>query len=310
VPAGGGDKPKPAEIRSAGGEAGQAAGLAELLEQALKDNPDIRVAEAKLREAEAELSRTRLAVTQKVVALQRNLDDLKRQVKAAEDAFRQASDQYKSGRRTQKEVESQARDLQAAKTQLADLEAQALYLQGKPHQATDRAVRYRDLKDLTLRQGVRLWDVGTGKLVATFQPDAQPTIGGSVAEKIRKALDTSVSVDFKEMPVQEALKRLEQKAPGVTFLVTTPLGNLADTPINLQLRDVPLGAVFQALEDLFPIQMSNGVWVGLHFVVRDYGILVTSKQPSEPHRALSLYDFWKGDGRGEKAKPAAAERKP
>src|SRR5436309_9636032 len=34
--------------------------LEELLAQALKANPDIRVAEAKLREAEAELNRTRL----------------------------------------------------------------------------------------------------------------------------------------------------------------------------------------------------------------------------------------------------------
>src|SRR5205823_10488997 len=42
--------------------------LEEMLTNALKDNPDIRVAEAKVREAEAELNRTRLQVTQKVLA--------------------------------------------------------------------------------------------------------------------------------------------------------------------------------------------------------------------------------------------------
>src|SRR5437660_737827 len=41
--------------------------LEEMLNKALKDNPDIRVAEAKVREAEAELNRTRLQVTQKVL---------------------------------------------------------------------------------------------------------------------------------------------------------------------------------------------------------------------------------------------------
>src|SRR5206468_7820042 len=47
--------------------------LEEMLTNALKDNPDIRVAEAKVREAEAELNRTRLQVTQKIVALQQAL---------------------------------------------------------------------------------------------------------------------------------------------------------------------------------------------------------------------------------------------
>src|SRR5438270_13980694 len=41
--------------------------LEDLLAKAAKDNPDIRVAESKLREAEAELNRARLMATQKVV---------------------------------------------------------------------------------------------------------------------------------------------------------------------------------------------------------------------------------------------------
>src|SRR5947209_1017266 len=46
--------------------------LADMLAKALRDNPDIRVAEAKLREADAELNRIRLQVTQKVVTLRHN----------------------------------------------------------------------------------------------------------------------------------------------------------------------------------------------------------------------------------------------
>src|SRR5947209_6850608 len=41
--------------------------LEEMLEQALRDNPDLKVAAAKAQEAEAELNRARLAVVQKVV---------------------------------------------------------------------------------------------------------------------------------------------------------------------------------------------------------------------------------------------------
>src|SRR6266849_6689180 len=43
--------------------------LEDVLAQALKDNPDIRVAQAKAQEADAELNRAKLQVMQKVVAL-------------------------------------------------------------------------------------------------------------------------------------------------------------------------------------------------------------------------------------------------
>src|SRR5438874_1867865 len=58
--------------------------LEEMLEQALLHNPDIRVAEAKLREAEAELNRARLLVTQKVVTLQASLEAARANVAVAE----------------------------------------------------------------------------------------------------------------------------------------------------------------------------------------------------------------------------------
>src|SRR5579883_1482356 len=66
------DKPAPpanAKPAPAKPEKSAVPSLQELLTQALRENPDIRVAEAKLREAEADLNRTRLQVTRKVVAL-------------------------------------------------------------------------------------------------------------------------------------------------------------------------------------------------------------------------------------------------
>src|SRR3989442_3304097 len=58
--------------------------LEEMLAQALKANPDIRVAESKLREAEAKLNRTRLQVMQKVIAFQHTLEAQRSVVKEAE----------------------------------------------------------------------------------------------------------------------------------------------------------------------------------------------------------------------------------
>src|SRR5262249_49519257 len=59
--------------------------LEEMLNKALKDNPDIRVAEAKMREADAELNRTRLQVTQKVLIFHHSRESQKAMVKVAED---------------------------------------------------------------------------------------------------------------------------------------------------------------------------------------------------------------------------------
>ena len=57
--------------------------LDEMLAKALKDNPDIRVAESKVREAEAELNRVKLQVMQKVVALRHSLESQKATVQEA-----------------------------------------------------------------------------------------------------------------------------------------------------------------------------------------------------------------------------------
>src|SRR5438477_8495528 len=65
--------PEPKTGGEAAGKSAPAPSLEELLTRALKDNPDIRVAETKVREAEAELNRIRLQVMQKVVAYQHDL---------------------------------------------------------------------------------------------------------------------------------------------------------------------------------------------------------------------------------------------
>src|SRR5215831_18895608 len=68
--------------------------LEDLLSQALKDNPDIRVAEAKLHEADAELNRTRLQVMQKVVALHADLQGARAKVAPAESKFKRLQQLY------------------------------------------------------------------------------------------------------------------------------------------------------------------------------------------------------------------------
>ena len=69
--------------------------LEALVAQALKNSPDIRVAEWKLRETEAELNRVRLQVTQKVAALRMDILEAKA---ILEEAITKLQTYYSSNR--------------------------------------------------------------------------------------------------------------------------------------------------------------------------------------------------------------------
>src|SRR4051812_40165212 len=62
--------------------------LEELLAEALKANPDVRVAAAKVSKAEAELSRARLKVMKGVVTLHGDLEAARQAAEEAERRFR------------------------------------------------------------------------------------------------------------------------------------------------------------------------------------------------------------------------------
>ena len=296
--------------------------LEELLSQALRDNPDLRVAEAKVREAEAELSRTRLLVIQKVVAHQHTVETAQSAVQMAQAKYavtvanvRVAEAEYqrfveiaKKGvvaqsevdtaavrvKQAQADVEAAKATLQASKADLAKAQAELPYLLGKGNKEdrNDENVK-QALEWLSLRQG-ELNSLTSKALIAqaqaAWEKKAQPQ--GTVADKLRKALDTPASLKFgpEVVPLDDVLELLKQKA-GAPMVSTIPRTATA-LKHGISLDNVPLGAAFQAVEDL----------AGVQFGVRDYGILVSDKLPSG---VLRLHDFWKA---GEKEKPAPAKQ--
>jgi hypothetical protein len=60
-------------------------------------------------------------------------------------------------------------------------------------------------------------------------------------------------------------------------------------PLTLQLKEVPLGAALQAIEDQNP---------PLKFVVRDYGILVTNEHLAAERGFVPAVQLWR-EGRHE-----------
>jgi hypothetical protein len=120
-------------------------------------------------------------------------------------------------------------------------------------------------------------------------------VRGTVAERIRKALDTPVAVKFERVPLKDVLEFLEEKAPGISFrLLEGRNRDIGSAPVSMRLKqEVPLGAALQAIQDTVP---------GLRFAVREYGVLVT-REDQLPPGAMLVHDFWKGEG--DKEKPRA-----
>jgi hypothetical protein len=270
--------------------------LEELVTQALRDNPDLRVAAAKASEAEAELGRTRLQVLQKVVQAHQTL-----LAALATAEFRQKEYERIRQLADNKAVSSEIvaereRLLAAAKAAVAAAESELDYLLGKAPggrkdvqgRAVEAGLRYLAAKQLQDEDRALR---GLEELARAAAPAPGP-----VADRIRQALDKPVSVSVKEEPVSALLDKVRATVPEL-HIQLQPGAHLPG-PVTVRLVNVPLGAALQLVEDLTP---------DYRFVVRDYGFLL-GRPEQLPRGAFLLHDFWKGGG--EKPKGDAADKNP
>ena len=318
--------PKPAPTQKAAPAEKTPSKLEELIAQALRENPDVRVAEAKLRESEAELNRVRLQAIQKVVSLQNTIEAASAKVDQSQAAYETYVSQLRATEvdhaRVQKLAErntvsaqevrqaqvkreeaavfvGQAKaQLQAAKADQAKVQAEMPYLLGrKPAVAathadsfTPQLTRYLYANQLQLAN--QAWHLDARErsttalslLALEAARNQQPQ--GTVAERLRKALDKSVGVRLQDTTLADTLKFFQELA-GVPLLDHTAQAAVKSQKVTLQLQDVPLGAAFQALGDV----------ADLHFAVREYGVLVSDRPSAQ---MMPLHAFWKGDTSAKK----------
>jgi hypothetical protein len=261
--------------------------LEELISLALKENPDVKVAEAKLKEAEAEISRARMVVAQKMIAFHSSLVSARNQVADAEEKLTAILKLQEKKVVSQEEVKSAEVALAQKKSELARLEAELPYLLGQV-----RGQNY-DWKRLVPSPGEgreakpftewydQLYDLKSHQSGASVDP--------AVADKIRKALNATITLKFQEKTLEEILDEFKGRM-GVSFLDLLPR-EVKSQKLTLSLSEpVATGAALQALSDL----------TGLKFSVREYGILVT--RGDLPAGAIPLHTFWKTPPATEKSK--------
>ncbi len=269
--------------------------LEDTLDKALRNSADIKAAEAKVRESEALLNVVRQQVLSKATSLHNDLNQAKRMLPVLEAALKEQTRlidaklvSKESMLAAQVAIEKQRGEIEKLETELKALRGE--FAVKSPTISPDGRVLYT-----TTMEGVlRAWDRDTGKAISDVNTyrgllslagrnrDLATAVQPSMAERVRKLLNQEIEFRLDSSPeaaVEEVLRD----------------GAKSDVPIrSLLQRDapslkvvlagkMPVGAFIQAIEDTDP---------NLRVVIRDYGLLLTSKD-RVPDGAIRAVDFWK-----------------
>jgi hypothetical protein len=250
--------------------------LDNILTEAMNNNPHIIAAKAQVALDEAKLNSARMEVARQIV-------ELHGQLTVAQDALANAEQQLD---RMNKLGQANAVSMQEmGNVRLAVTTAKAKV------DAINNELRYQSGKagPLTSRTATAIQGTVTTYALSSSSSQAasreQPK--GPVIEKLFAAMDKKTEINFKDIPLAELMKFLQSSMEvGIMFDPSAVNYSPADpsTPITLEFKPaIPYGAVLQALEDK----------TELRFVVRDYGLLLTSKEMALDRNYTYAIDLWK-----------------
>lgn len=254
------------------------AALQDLLAAALKTNPDIRVAEAKVRDAEAELYRARMTVLNAIVTMRHDIN-------SAKAVAEEAAARYERDLELKKRVQGSISDAELSASKAAmlkfkfDADSRQAQLDAIVGKNTAKAGEWQRL----LEQGAAPRDPRP-PLTQTSSKQSTPL---AVSEDMAKKLDVlgaMVRVEFTDNFVDgtTVLDLLREHAKGINIQENFAKPDKVNVKLRLT-EKVPLGALFEWAEDQ----------CGWRFVIRDYGIVVTNRDAVPPAGGVMLLDYWR-----------------
>ena len=249
---------------------------------ALANDSDVRVAKAKIMLAEAELGKARQAVTQRVVTLAAQIAELKRTVEYAEQNYRLMEELFKKGAVPQSELLPVREKLETAKARLATAETELKLLTGNGPKAPKAGLDLPPDQNPAANEDLNRLLYARHVYAAQMQWLAQTErAAGPIPTRLRAALDKTVKLGAKgdKVTFETALDVFKTQA-GLDVPVR---GDFKVGPITSLGEELPIGAWLQLFADGTP---------DIHILVREYGLLVTSKAFAPPD-AISVVEFWK-----------------
>jgi len=268
--------------------------LEDTLEKSLRNSADIKAAEAKVRDAEAELNRVRSQVLTKATTLHSDLNLAKRLLTFLEADYKEHERLFKIQGISQNQLIAAQAPLEKQRGEIEKLEAELKSLRGEfaitilTHAAFDSTGQY--LYTQSINEALRIWDVQTGKLLQDrYDTGKAAAVQTPMAERVRKLLDQEVQWMAPEVTVDVALDKVLKAAKSdipYRILLGQDFANLER--VNMEGK-LSVGAWLQAIEDTDP---------KIRIVVREYGFLLTLKD-RVPMGAIGVSELWKA----KEAKP-------
>ena len=277
---------------------------------ALANDPDVRMAKAKVQLAEAELAKARQAVTLKVITLKARIDQLKAEARAAEDRIAWAARMVEKGALEQARLLAERDKLETAKAALALVEAEWKLLTGSAADgrvdpnapAVAAALRYLQAHQNGTNYEADRLATFLGLMALAREREA---VKGPIPERVRAALDKPVKLGAKgeKVTFEKALEAFRKDAGlDVPVRGSYPMRPTFDPkkpnefqnhPIEItsEGEELPVGAWFQLFEDSATFTTGN-ITRRYRFYVREYGLLISSADNAPPD-APPLTDFWK-----------------
>jgi hypothetical protein len=250
---------------------------------ALANDPDVRMARAKIQLAEAELTRARQLVAQRVVTLHTAIQEQKKTVATVEQSFGLINELHKRGQGPQQELLAAREKLETVQAVLAKLETELRLVTGGGPGGVGLAEGLADPIHPAADAGRAALDWFAARMRAGA-PLEQAALWGPIPDRIRAALDKKVKLAPKgeSVPLDKALEVFKKEA-GLDVPVRG-VGTMVQVPvITSEGEELPVGAWLQLYQDW----SADG-----RVYVREYGLLFTHKTTAPPD-ALTLTQFWK-----------------
>ncbi|HEY1188422.1 MAG TPA: TolC family protein [Gemmata sp.] len=243
---------------------------------ALANDPDVRMAQAKIQLAEAELAKARLVATLKVTALTAAIEQHKVLLDVAQKQFTVAEQQFKAGARGQAEFLDARVVLARAQAALAAAEGELKLLTAAGDASSAKHTALGLLWLHQHQEGASQWAA-----LEPLLPRSTNTVGGAVADRLRAGLNMPVKLPKGEVTFEE-MREVFKKA-GLDVAIRSQFSMPSFVSDG---EELTIGAWFQLYQDTAAKKLA------FSFYVREYGLLITDKQ-SAPPDAPTLTEFWK-----------------
>jgi hypothetical protein len=295
--------------------------IEQLLETALRENKDIQLAEAKVREAENELNRIRLEVSQKIFAQRREWEVQRARIKEYEARAQAAEQLFEKKAISEEELRLAKVNLEVNQLLLAKLEEELPFILGRTPNSVSVVERAQVSRNYTIRHAAReqlkasvlqaIQELDAGSTANVFSPNNNNNTLTVVGSPEVHAVATAI-IQFVDKPSSQGDP--QELGTSISRQTHQKLMQALSTPVEAKFDEVLLWSALDALRDsadgirfvgadqvkvtvtldlkapLGTVLEAISDVVGVRFDVREYGVLVSPRGSAE---AGSLIDLWK-----------------